>query len=242
MNLQAQYKRLAGILRNYMLRLGKHWERAPLLYDQQIAALGLGAEYRLAGNTQHKRVLELYLHFRHAAGLEQERDVYFEAEDGDREAATAPPIPYAVLAHNLRSAYNVGSLFRTCDCFGFEAVYLSGYTPGPDHPALRSAARGAQNWVRNERWEAPVERICALKQKGYTVLALETGPGSVPIHEANWPRKGLVLVGNEELGIAPELLEHCDIKIEIPMFGRKASLNVASAFAVLGFSVKLSEP
>jgi tRNA G18 (ribose-2'-O)-methylase SpoU len=238
MNRQAQAKKLAGHLRNYMLRLGKKWEQAPVLYDRQVAEQGWGDEFLLAGSTQHRRVLDLYIHFRHEAGLEKERDIYFESEDGDREMPLAAPIPYAVLAHNLRSAYNVGSLFRSCDCFGWEAVHTSGYTPCPEHPALKSAGRGAETWVPHTRWEDPLDCVWAHKQKGYAVMALETG--GTEIARVEWPEKCLFLVGNEELGLAPELLDACEIKVGIPMRGRKASLNVASAFAVLGYAAMAS--
>ena len=82
----------------------------------------------------------------------------YQSEPGDRGACAADD-SYAVLAHNLRSAFNVGSVFRSADCFGFEAVHLSGYSADEDQPALKSAARGCRNVDSHRRWESPVECI-----------------------------------------------------------------------------------
>jgi tRNA G18 (ribose-2'-O)-methylase SpoU len=134
------------------------------------------------------------------------------------------------LVHNLRSAFNVGSIFRSADCFGFSEVNLSGYTPGIEHPALKSAARGCETWVKSRRWESPVDCISFYREQGYKVIALETG--GKDINDFEWPQRFLLVVGNEELGIAHELLDLCDGKVSVQMRGRKASLNVSCAFAV----------
>ena len=90
----------------------------------------------------------------------------------------------------------------------------------------------------HRRWDSPLECIEAHRQKGYAIIALETGEDALPIQDVSWPEKGLVVLGNEELGISPELLEACSIKVEIPMAGRKASMNVAGAFAVLSYAIR----
>ncbi|MDR3001951.1 MAG: hypothetical protein LBU89_11895 [Fibromonadaceae bacterium] len=224
-------KSLADLLRNYILRIGKDWSGAARLYDQRVA---LRADFKpdfLIGNsTQHKRILDLYLHWRYAAGLGPERDMLAGKEDGDRSSPLCEPFARAVLVHNLRSAFNVGSIFRTADCFGFAEINLSGYTPGIEHPALKSAARGCETWLKSRRWESPIECIIFYKEQNYQVLALETD--GLDIKSFEWPEKFLFILGNEELGIAKELLDLCDSKISIQMRGRKASLNVSCAFAV----------
>lgn len=237
MNPKGQAKVLADLLRHYLLQLGKEWKQAPRLYDQYATWIGCAADLLLLGNTPHHRVLDLYTHWRHAAGLGPERDMYLQQEPGDRAEPVASALPYAVLAHNLRSAYNVGSLFRSVDCFGLSAVHLSGYTPDTEHPALRSAARGCENWIATQRWESPFDCIAWHQQQGYAIVALETGEDAYAIDQVVWPDKALILVGNEELGIAPELVATCTHKIVIPMRGRKASLNVASAFAIMAYEI-----
>jgi len=237
MNPKGQAKVLADLLRHFLLQLGKEWKQAPATYELYAGWMGASDDLLLKGNTPHHRVLDLYTHWRHEAGLGPERDVYLQQDPGDRAEPLVPALPYAVLAHNLRSAFNVGSLFRSVDCFGLAEVHASGYTPAPEHPALRSAARGCENWIPYRRWEDPLACIAHFRAQGYQVVALETGDDSVDISQAQWPSRGLILVGNEELGIAPELLAECDLKIRIPMMGRKASLNVASAFAILAHAI-----
>ncbi|MCL2100790.1 MAG: hypothetical protein FWH22_03650 [Fibromonadales bacterium] len=223
-------KSLANLLRNYILRIGKDWSEAANLYDQRVALRpDFKPEFLAGKSTQHKRILDLYLHWRYAAGLGPERDMLAGKEDGDRDSPLCEPLSRAVLVHNLRSAFNAGSIFRTADCFGFSEINLSGYTPGIEHPALKSAARGCEAWLKSRRWESPIECINFYKEQGYQVLALETGGQNIKNFE--WPEKFLFILGNEELGIAKELLDLCDSKISIEMRGRKASLNVSCAFA-----------
>ena len=161
-----------------------------------------------------------------------------ENQPGDRTESVLPTIPYGVLVHNLRSAFNVGSIFRTVDCLGLSAVHLSGYTPDISHAMLKSAARGTEKWVESKRWNSPLECIRFARENGYAIIALETGEGSVPIQNVEWPKNALILLGNEELGIAPELLNECSLRVEIPMAGRKASMNVANAFAILAYAIR----
>lgn len=234
---QTKAKRFAELLRILILRLGNDTAQIRNEYEHYAEWQQLPPGKRLDGKNQAE-LIELYKEFRTEAGLGFERDVYLENEPGDRNEAVLPTLPYAVLAHNLRSAFNVGSLFRTADCFGLEAVHLSGYTPGTDHAMLKSAARGTEKWIPSKRWESPLDCIESHRQKGYTIIALETGEGSTPIAQVSWPEKALVVLGNEELGISPELLKNCSLKIEIPMAGRKASMNVSGAFAVLAYAIR----
>jgi len=224
-------KFLANLLRNYILRIGKNWRDSAKIYDRQIALREDFKPELLIGNTtQHKRILDLYLHWRYVAGLGPERDMLAGKEDGDRDTPLHEPLPHAVLIHNSRSAYNTGSIFRTADCFGFSEINLSGYTPGIEHPALKSTARGCETWLKSRRWESPIECINFYKEQDYQIIALEMG--GTDITAFKWPEKFLLIVGNEELGIAKELLDKCNSKVSIQMRGRKASLNVSCAFAV----------
>jgi len=230
-------KSLADLLRNYILRIGKDWQQAAKIYDSRVV---LRADFNsgllIGSSTQHKRILDLYLHWRQIAGLGPERDMLAGKEDGDRDTPLQEPLPHAVLVHNLRSAFNVGSIFRTADCFGFSEINLSGYTPGIEHPALKSAARGCETWLKSRRWESPLDCINFYKEQNYKAIALETDGQNITDFE--WPQKFLLILGNEELGIASELLNLCDNRLSIKMRGRKASLNVSCAFAIAaGFSV-----
>ncbi len=132
----------------------------------------------------------------------------------------------------------MGSIIRSVDCFGLEKVNLSGYSPEIDHVTLKSAARGAEGWIPTERWDSPMDCIEHYKSLNYEIIALETGDQIANVADVSWPEKGLILVGNEELGIAPELMEQATLKVTIPMVGRKASMNVAGAFAITAFCLR----
>jgi tRNA(Leu) C34 or U34 (ribose-2'-O)-methylase TrmL len=233
-------KKLADLVRVILLRLGNDWKQALSEYNQ-LCQWHLGPAstgYLLGQSLTHPQLLDLYQQWRTEAGLGLERDVYLQQDPGDELKPRSPALGWSVLAHNLRSAYNVGSIIRTVDCFGLSQVHLSGYTPDPTHVALRSAARGAETWISCKRWESPLDCIGHYKDSGHPVLALETGDGAQSIHDFVFPGQGLIVLGNEELGIAPELLSACNHKVFIPMHGRKASLNVASAFSILAFALR----
>jgi len=238
---RSRAKKLADLLRVILLRLGNDWKQAIHEYDQ-LVLWNLGpphaAPFQLGQNLQHARVLDLYQNWRELAGLGAERDVYLQQDPGDATTAASTTLSWSVLAHNLRSAYNVGSILRSMDCFGLETLHLSGYTPALDHVALKSAARGSETWMQTQRWESPLLCIEAYQTQNLPVIALETGTDAKNLFEYAWPSKGLIILGNEELGIAPELLELCSQKLFIPMHGRKASLNVASAFAITAATLR----
>lgn len=137
-----------------------------------------------------------------------------------------------LLAHNIRSAYNVGSFFRTADGAGVSKIVLSGYCPRPDHKGVMKTALGAEHSVPWESIDQPGPWLKKIKKAGYTIAALEQTPKSKDL--MTWkPKFPLVLIlGNEVKGISPALLKYADVALEIPMRGKKESLNVASAMAV----------
>ncbi len=159
--------------------------------------------------------------------------------------AVRPQKPLRVLLDNLRSAYNTGAIFRTADGVGAEHLYLCGITPTPEnHPEVAKTALGAE---LGTAWSAHPDAVAVgqdLHSAGFRLLALETAPDSVPIFEAD-PRtlegRPLVLVvGNEQAGVDPDLLSLCDSALSIPMIGKKASLNVAVAFGVAAYWLAFS--
>lgn len=230
-------KRMAELLRVIILQLGDDVPRAKREFETYAGWMKLPEAERLTGKNQ-AQMIDLYKTFRTRAGLGFERDIYLEQEPGDRETANEKPIPFAVLVHNLRSAFNVGSIIRSTDCFGLEGVHLSGYSCGPDHVTVKSAARGCQEWIPIKRWDDPFDCIRWHKENGYEIIALETGEDIPSINDVTWPEKGLIILGNEELGIAPELMAEATMKVTIPMAGRKASMNVAGAFAIMAFCLR----
>jgi 23S rRNA (guanosine2251-2'-O)-methyltransferase len=151
-----------------------------------------------------------------------------------------------LIAHNLRSAHNVGSLLRTCDGLGAEQVFLTGYTPYPsktydkrlphisqkiDRQIIKTAL-GAEQSVAWQQFSEISPVIKELKSKGFVVAALEQAPGSVKLPDFEPPAKLALIIGREVEGIEPEILAMCDQILEIPMFGRKESFNVVQAAAM----------
>lgn len=139
--------------------------------------------------------------------------------------------PYSLWLDDVRSPFNVGSMVRTAEAYGFEAVYLSPATPGLDHARTRRSAMGAEASLRVV--SLALEEL--QRQWGSRpAFALELG--GVPVDEFPFPADGLVLVGGEELGLSPEALRWADSsagRVSLPLYGRKASLNVGVALGVL---------
>ncbi len=142
-----------------------------------------------------------------------------------------------LLAHNIRSAYNVGSFFRTADGAGVSRIVLSGYSARPPHPGVKKTALGAEEIVPWESIAQPGPWLRRMRRRGYHIVALEQTPNSQTIFtwKPKWPL--ILIVGNEVRGVSPGLLKYAQTKLEIPMRGQKESLNVASAMAVGVYSI-----
>jgi tRNA G18 (ribose-2'-O)-methylase SpoU len=142
-----------------------------------------------------------------------------------------------LLAHNIRSAYNVGSFFRTADGAGVSKIVLSGYCPPPDHKGVIKTALGAEHSVPWEKITAPGPWLKKMKKAGYTIVALEQTKSSKNLF--TWKPKFpmVVILGNEVKGVSPALLKYADVTLEIPMHGVKESLNVASAMAIAVYQI-----
>lgn len=151
-----------------------------------------------------------------------------------------------LIAHNLRSAHNVGSLLRTADGLGVKRVYLTGYTPYPlaknddriphiankIHKAISKTALGAEDNGNWDHFDEVEPLLDMLKSEKWTIAALEQAPNSVKLPRYHPPKKIAIIVGREVEGIEPELLRQCDITLELPMHGTKESYNVAQAAAM----------
>ena len=141
--------------------------------------------------------------------------------------------PVHVVLDNLRSAYNVGSIFRTADAGAVEHLHLCGMSAHPPHPKLEKTALGAQEYVPWTYYERTKDAIKALQQGGIPVVAVEVTSGAKSIIECQFPRPVAIVFGNEVSGINEELLSCCDDVVTIPMQGYKNSMNVATAFGIV---------
>jgi tRNA G18 (ribose-2'-O)-methylase SpoU len=145
-------------------------------------------------------------------------------------------LPLTVLVDNVRSLYNVGSIFRTSDGAMVQHLLLTGYTPTPPRKEIEKTALGATDSVPWSYSDDPVASLKALKSKGVRICCLEQTDKSIPYFEIQHKDFPLCLVlGNEISGVSLSLLEQCDTSLEIPMFGKKHSLNVAVAYGIAVF-------
>jgi 23S rRNA (guanosine2251-2'-O)-methyltransferase len=144
----------------------------------------------------------------------------------------------AVIFDNIRSAWNVGSIFRSADGFGFTHAYICGITPTPDHEAVMKTSLGAEDSVSWSYHKDAVILAKGLKREGWRLFALEEQSKAREISSAAIPDYGMALVvGNEISGVDPELLSLCEDVLFIPMRGEKKSFNVAVAFGIAAYAL-----
>ena len=142
--------------------------------------------------------------------------------------------PIIVILDNIRSMNNVGSIFRTCDAFIVEKLYLCGITAKPPHKDIAKTALGATESVDWEYVENVVELVQQLKQNNTKVYLIEQTDHAIPLNQFQFPEgKIAIVLGNEVFGVTEALLPICDGAIEIPQHGTKHSLNVTIAAGIV---------
>lgn len=151
------------------------------------------------------------------------------------EFKNSQKIPVIAVLENIRSAYNVGSVFRTADAFLLEAIYITGYTCVPPHKEIKKTALGAEETVDWKHFSNAPEAIKNLKEAGYRVYAVEQAKNSLMLQQAGFKanEKIAVIFGNEVTGVEQDTILQCDGCIEIPQLGMKHSLNIATAAGVV---------
>ena len=151
------------------------------------------------------------------------------------EFRQAEKIPIVVVLENVRSAYNVGSVFRTSDAFLLEAIYLCGYTAYPPHKEIKKTALGAEETVQWKYFKKTTEAIDELRKENYRIHSVEQAMNSQPLQQIKLEKneKLAVIFGNEVTGVEQSTIELTDGCIEIPQLGMKHSLNIATAVGVV---------
>ncbi|KKQ01474.1 MAG: tRNA/rRNA methyltransferase (SpoU) [Parcubacteria group bacterium GW2011_GWB1_36_5] len=148
-----------------------------------------------------------------------------------------------LIMHNIRSVQNVGAMFRTADAAGINKIYLTGYTPTPldrfgrIRKDLAKSALGAQNFVSWEQRKNIFLLLFKLKSEKFLIVGIEQAKNSVDYKKVKLQHKNAFIVGAEVTGIPKNILEKCDLIAEIPMRGKKESLNVSVACGVALFTV-----
>ncbi|EKU23059.1 trna rrna methyltransferase [Nannochloropsis gaditana CCMP526] len=146
--------------------------------------------------------------------------------------------PLVLILDNVRSAYNVGSLFRTAETALLQELITCGFTPHPPHEKLKKTACRSLENVPSRHFSTTLDAVRTMKEEGFVVFAMETTSRSQCYTHVAFPEKAALVLGNEVIGVDTAVLEECDGGIiEIPTFGQKNSLNVASAAPVVVFEV-----
>lgn len=144
-------------------------------------------------------------------------------------------LPLVVVLDNVRSLYNVGSVFRTADAFRLEGICLCGITARPPHIEIHKTALGAEDSVAWRYFESTMDCLNRLKSEGYEVLSIEQCEGStlLPNLQIDNEKRYAVIMGNEVKGVQQEVVDNSDGCIEIPQFGTKHSMNVSVTAGII---------
>lgn len=145
--------------------------------------------------------------------------------------------PIHVVLDNIRSAFNVGSIFRTSDAGAVEHVHLCGMSAYPPNDKLAKTALGAFDYVPWTYYRDTVQALEHLHAQSIPVFAIEVTDDAKSLYEIEWPRPAAIVFGNEVRGIRPEVLRLCEATVCIPMHGYKNSINVATAFGIVLYEV-----
>jgi tRNA G18 (ribose-2'-O)-methylase SpoU len=152
-------------------------------------------------------------------------------------AQAAPRFPIYGVLDRIRSAHNVGSIFRTADGANIQELLLCGYTPTPPHRHLAKTALGAVDVVPWRHCETVEAAIAALRARDVQVLAVEWTLSSQSLYEFDLRFPVALVMGNEASGLEPATMAQCDATVHLPMYGHKASLNVSVAFGIAAYEV-----
>ncbi len=144
-------------------------------------------------------------------------------------------LPVMVIMDNIRSMYNVGSVFRTADAFLIEKIYLCGITAQPPHKEIRKTALGADESVEWEYHKDTLQVVKNLQQDGYELIAIEQVDKSIPLEKfkPKKDKKYAVILGNEVKGVEQNVIDECQISLEIPQSGTKHSLNISVCAGII---------
>ena len=155
------------------------------------------------------------------------------------EFQKAEKTPLVVVLDDVRSMYNVGSIFRTGDAFRIEAVYLCGISATPPHNEIHKTALGAEDSVAWKYFPSAIDAVDSLKRKGYLVYAVEQAEGSTMLQDftTEGDRPTAVVLGNEVKGVHQEVIDKCDGCIEIPQYGTKHSMNVSVTAGIIIYTL-----
>ncbi len=210
-------------------------------YNQLLSWIGMQAFTRPESNTTRLWIEAVSdrIHFHRLCTGKPMRDydLFEKAQTQDSDfSCDSIDINCHIALDSIRSLFNIGSIFRTCEAAGFNSIIL-GNTPGKEHPGVQKTAMGAHKWIGQEKTNDLAQNLLDKKEAGFQIVGVETMKGSLAFNDFAWQKKTILVFGNEEYGISSHVMAVCDEIVHIPMFGRKNSLNIANAVSVLCFYV-----
>lgn len=149
----------------------------------------------------------------------------------------APKLPVNILLDNIRSALNVGAIFRTCDAANIHKLYLGGITPYPPHNKIPKTALGASETVDWEHVTNINSKISELREQGNKIISVEISPKSKNIYTYEFDFPSVIIFGHEIFGVSKDILNQSDMVVHLPMYGSKESLNVATTVGIVLYEV-----
>ncbi len=192
----------------------------------------------LASEMDRRQFWSVLVPVERASGRTRVTDVDILDRDPPPGAARAERMPLTVVADNIRSAFNLGGLFRTAECLGAEAVWLCGYSAAPDHPHVAAAAMGTVATLPWRSFQRVGPALEELRQAGVWTVALETVAQAPAVGNLPWRFPCAIVLGNERFGLDPETVSACDTAARIPAYGVKNSLNVVTALAICAWDAR----
>lgn len=221
--LERQHKKCAELVR-YLYELSLQNQLNPSLLMLYHEFLNWMKENPLNNSTIQELSNRYHYHLKKAKLQKKEHHLLSTVRTQDRSTGN-PSWPISIYLDNLRSAHNVGSIIRTVEAFSLGSIYFSTQTPYTNHKQVQNVSMGAYQWVKCYQNED-------LNDLTQPIIALETSEEAINLYEFIFPEHFTLVVGNEEYGCSQEILTKAHYLIEIPLRGRKNSLNVANAFAI----------
>ena len=160
------------------------------------------------------------------------RDDEFMILEGDRSLKTET-FPLILILENIRSAFNVGSFFRTAEALGAQEIILCGYTPTPENEKIKKTTMGTEAWIQWKSAENLEGAFKDVKRRGFKVIAVETAPKAISINEIFFRQPTAFVFGNERFGLGLTALQTCDEIRKVELSGQKNSLNVGTCGAIV---------
>jgi 23S rRNA (guanosine2251-2'-O)-methyltransferase len=214
--------RLAGLLKLFTTSPNRDLEKLSMIPEHLHPQMSL------------RHFLNFLVPIERLAGRNLSDDAFLISSE-DRRSPVAQKAPLYFVLENIRSAFNVGSIFRLADCLGVRKIYLCGYTPTPDQEALKKTSLGTLESTEWTHKNSLQEAFKELKELGIPCFALETSSLSVPLPDIQFPSPAALFVGNERFGLENSTLEQCQQVIHIPTYGIKNSLNVSNALSMAAY-------